>query len=96
MLQLAFIAAHAVVTIRIERKHHGTLERREPVASSKAVFHRLLFGRSPILWGYICVGDSQHHHVTCGRAAMGQHLGLHPVGRKIADAAGFDVEAWAF
>ena len=55
MLQLAFIAAHAVVTIRIERKHHGTLERREPVASSKAVFHRLLFRRSPILWGTLAL-----------------------------------------
>lgn len=33
VLQLAFIAALAIATIRIERKRHGTLERRESVAS---------------------------------------------------------------
>jgi len=96
VLQLAFITALAVVTIRIECKRHGTLEKRESVASWKEVFQRLLFGRWPILWGAIALAILSVATLLVAGRPWGITWGYTLWGAKIADAAGLDVAAWAF
>ena len=54
-IQLAFIAALAVATIRIEQRRHGMLEAGDRITKPREVLHRLLFGQWPLLWGALAL-----------------------------------------
>ena len=82
-LQLAFIAALALLTIRIERKRHGALEPAEKPANVADALHRLLFGRWPLLWGAVALAFlNVATLLVAGRPALGHYLGKYAVGRQ--------------
>ena len=96
VIQLAFIAALAMATIRIEQKRHGTLEKSDRIANPREIFHRLLFGRWPLLWGALALAILNIATLLLAGRPWGITWGYTLWGAKIADAAGLDVSDWTF
>jgi len=94
VLQLAFIAALAMVTVRIERKRHGTLETADPTGGPKDIFHRLLFGGWPILWGAFALAILNVATLLVAGRPWGITWGYTLWGAKVAEAGELDVAAW--
>jgi len=95
-LQLAFIAALAYLTVRIERKRHGTLEAGEKIAGGREIFHRLLFGRWPLLWGALALAVLNIATLLVAGRPWGITWGYTLWGGKIAEASGLDIAGWTF
>ena len=95
-MQLAFIAALAVVTIRIERRRHGGLEKSAGIATAGEFFRRLLFGRWPLLWGALALAFLNIATLLIAGRPWGITWGYTLWGAKVADAAGLDVRDWTF
>ena len=95
-LQLAFIAALALITIRIERKRHGSLERAEKIAGPADAWRRLLFGRWPLLWGAVALALLNVTTLLVAGRPWGITWGYTLWGGKVAEAAGLDISAWSF
>jgi uncharacterized membrane protein YedE/YeeE len=95
-LQLAFIAALALATIRIERKRHGALEPGEKIIGPADALHRLLFGRWPLLWGALALALLNVATLLLAGRPWGITWGYTLWGAKAADAAGLNVAAWRF
>ena len=95
-IQLAFIAALAVATIRIERKRHGTLEAGDRITKPREVMHRLLFGQWPLLWGALALVILNIVTLLLAGRPWGITWGYTLWGAKVADAAGMDVAEWTF
>lgn len=95
-IQLAFIAALAVATIRIEQRRHGTLEAGDRIAKPREVLHRLLFGQWPLLWGALALAILNIATLLLAGRPWGITWGYTLWGAKVADAAGMDVAEWTF
>lgn len=96
VLQLAFIAALAAVTTRIEQKRHGGLEPREKISSLADALHRLLFGRWPLLWGALALALLNVATLLLAGRPWGITWGYTLWGAKLGDAAGLNVSDWSF
>jgi uncharacterized membrane protein YedE/YeeE len=95
-IQLAFITALAMATIRIEQKRHGTLEKSDRIAGPGEFWRRLLFGRWPLLWGALALALLNIATLLVAGRPWGITWGYTLWGGKVADAAGLDVGNWTF
>jgi uncharacterized membrane protein YedE/YeeE len=95
-LQLAFLAALAYATIRIERRRHGMLEKGERIGDFRQIGRRLLFGRWPLLWGALALAAFNILTLLVAGRPWGITWGYTLWGGKIAAASGLDVAEWQF
>ncbi len=79
-LNLAVFALIAVLTVVLEKRRHGALER--PAASATAGLQRFLRGPWPLLWGALALVLLDERDPGPGRAAVGRHLGVRAVERQ--------------
>ena len=92
--QLAFIGAIVLLTVYVERRRHGSLER--PAAASDPALRRLLRGRWPLFWGALALALLNVATLLLAGRPWGITWGFTLWGAKLFDAAGIDMSAWTY
>ena len=93
-LNLAVFALIAVLTVVLEKRRHGALER--PAASATAGLQRFLRGPWPLLWGALALVLLNYATLALAGRPWGVTSAFALWGAKASLALGIDVSAWPF
>ncbi len=93
-LNLAVFALIAVLTVVLEKRRHGALER--PAASATAGLQRFLRGPWPLLWGALALVLLNYATLALAGRPWGVTSAFALWSAKAAQGLGLDVSAWAF
>ncbi|MBI4184610.1 MAG: YeeE/YedE family protein [Proteobacteria bacterium] len=95
-LQLAALAAVALLTARIESRRHGRLEHGDPTAPRRAGLRRLVQGPWPLLAGAVLLALLNWATVAVAGHTWSVTFAFGLWGAKAASAAGLDVASWEY
>ncbi|PMY36942.1 hypothetical protein C1Y35_20385 [Pseudomonas sp. GW456-L14] len=93
-LSLGLFALIALVTVRLEKSRHGTLE--APVDSAHQGWRRLLRGPWPLVWGAVALALLNFATLALAGRPWGITSAFALWGAKVASGLGVDVGNWVF
>ena len=94
LVSLSVFAIIAVVTVRLEKRRHGTLE--EGVTSEHLGLRRFLRGPWPLVWGAIGLALLNYATLALAGRPWGITSAFALWGAKAASGLGVDVASWGF
>ena len=94
LLSLAVFGLIAALTVRLEKKRHGTLE--QPVSSEPLGLRRFLRGPWPLVWGAIALALLNYATLALAGRPWGITSAFALWGAKAVSGLGVDVSSWPF
>ncbi|MDX1608811.1 MAG: YeeE/YedE family protein [Halofilum sp. (in: g-proteobacteria)] len=95
-LQLAVLAALAWWVARVERRHHGAVERRVFAAPERGLASNLLKGRWPLFWAVVVLAVGNLAILLLSGHPWGITFAFGLWGAKALQFAGVDMAQWEF
>jgi uncharacterized membrane protein YedE/YeeE len=94
LLSLGLFAIIAGVTLRLEKRRHGSLQ--APVASEHSGWRRFVQGPWPLVWGAVALALLNFATLALAGRPWGITSAFALWGAKVASGLGVDVGSWAF